>query len=76
MSVEEAMAWQAYMKKYGLLNIGTRLEYGFALIATQINRALGGNKEMADFMPHYKPEPASIEEVFAMLNASSKAKKD
>jgi len=75
MSLHEAMAWQAYMRKYGLLNIGPRLEQGFAMLAAQINRALGGKAKVTDFMPHFQPAPARIEEVFAMMQAATRNKK-
>lgn len=57
MSYSEALSWFSYIRKRGSLNIGTRLEAGFALLASiQIN-ANGGLKSgkqvsMQDFMPH------------------------
>jgi hypothetical protein len=66
-SHEEALKWSAYREKRGTLNLGLRLEAGFALIAWTINRALGGKAEMQDFMPHFDPPEASIEDVMSLL---------
>lgn len=54
LTYEEFLMWCAYIKKHGSLHVGRRLEYGFGMVAMLINRACGGNKEMADFMPHYE----------------------
>lgn len=68
MSYQEAMSWAAYIRKRGSLNWGMRLEAGFALIATQINRALGGKAEPADFMAHSdEPEGASLDDVAKLM---------
>lgn len=76
MSYEEFMAWRAYIYKRGSLNIGLRVERGFALISTVVNRAAGGKAEMEDFMPHAdKPkEEASLVSVFSLLQAKAKEK--
>jgi hypothetical protein len=66
-SHEEALRWSAYREKRGTLNLGLRLEAGFALIAWTINRALGGKAEMLEFMPHFDPPEASIEDVMSLL---------
>jgi hypothetical protein len=67
-SHEEALKWSAYREKRGTLNLGLRLEAGFALIATTINRALGGKAEMQDFMPHFdQHQEASLEDVMSLL---------
>lgn len=62
MTYAEAYSWYLYIRKHGSLNIGSRLEYGFALIAKQINRALGGKAEITDFMPHFEPVAPSLDE--------------
>ena len=64
---EEALAWSAYMQKRGSLNVGMRLEYGFALLAAMINNALGGKATLRDFMPHAEPQQGSIEDVMSLL---------
>lgn len=79
MTFSEAMAWQAYRKEYGSFHLGMRLEFGFALLAHIVNRALGGDKSVADFMPHAKrasapddAEPADIQTFFTALKAKVK----
>ena len=63
----EALKWQAYIEKRGTLDLGLRLEAGFAMLAWQINRALGGKAEMNDFMPHFDEPEASLSDVMNML---------
>ena len=67
LSFDEARAWSAYMERRGSLHVGMRLEYGFALLATIVNRALGGKANLRDFMPH-ADQPNTIEEVMKMLS--------
>lgn len=54
--------WETYIKKRGSLNVGMRLEQGFALVAFQINRANGGKAELKDFMPHFDEREVSLDE--------------
>lgn len=61
MSVDEAYSWVEYIRKRGTINVSRKLEWGFALIAMQINRALGGTNEMSDYMPHYEEEEITLE---------------
>lgn len=49
------MTWQRYINKRGSLNVGRRLEAGFALLAFMQNRLAGGKAKMEDFMPHEAP---------------------
>ncbi|EWS53024.1 hypothetical protein [Methylibium sp. T29] len=67
MSYQEAMAWAEYIRRRGSLNWGMRLESGFALLATQINRALGGKAEFEDFMMHKDVVEADISDVAKLL---------
>jgi hypothetical protein len=67
LTYEEALAWSAYMRKRGSLNVGMRLEHGFALLAAMINNALGGRAELRDFMPHAEPKQGTIEDVMTLL---------
>lgn len=55
LSHSEMLAWRDYIARRGSLNIGRRLEAGFALVATVINRVKGGKAKMADFMPYENP---------------------
>lgn len=73
------MQWARYLRKTGTINLGKRLERGFALIATTFINANGGKAEMADFMPHLPKHieveddtPLGIHEAFGMLKALAK----
>jgi hypothetical protein len=58
MPYAEAVQWVEYMRKRGSLNVGMRVEAAVAVLSTQVNRALGGKAEFADFAPHWdQPEP-------------------
>jgi hypothetical protein len=58
MPYAEAVQWVEYMRKRGSLNVGQRVEAAIAVLSTQVNRALGGKAEFADFAPHWdQPEP-------------------
>jgi hypothetical protein len=72
MSYAEALDWQSYIERRGTLNVGMRLEAGFALIAMVINRALGGSATVKDFMPHYEEPEATIGDVMSILAGSKK----
>lgn len=76
MSYAEAQMWMDYMSRKGPLDLGERMEWGFALIATMINRALKGKAEIQDFMPFSKPKSqgASPEQVFSMLKGMARPK--
>lgn len=76
MTYDEFMSWRAYIAKRGSLNIGSRVERGFALVATIVSRAVGGKAKMEDFMPHAdKPkEESSLLSVFSMLRTKAKEK--
>jgi len=67
MSFAEAQAWVGYIEKYGPLHLGMRLEYGFALIATVINHAMGGKASIEDYMPHRKQQSGTLEDVMKIL---------
>jgi DNA-binding transcriptional regulator LsrR (DeoR family) len=56
----EFSQWVAFINQFGSINPNRRMELGFAMIAQQINNALGGQKTMADFMPHHKPEHSAL----------------
>lgn len=75
MSYAEYIAWAAYARKNGGLNLGLRLEDGFALIASVLSQ-LNGKR----FGPeHFKPKRTVGEEdqqpdimaVFNMLRAKA-----
>lgn len=68
LSHAEALDWADYVERRGTLNLGLRLEAGFALIAWTINRALGGKAEMHDFMPHFDEPEADLSDVMKILS--------
>jgi hypothetical protein len=72
LSHEETLKWQAYMEKRGPLDLGLRMEMGFALIAWMINRALGGKAEIEDFTPHVERAQASLSDVMNILSGKQK----
>ena len=72
MSYAEYRAWTAYMQKRGSLNVGLRLEAGFAVVSTQINHALGGKAEVSDFAPHLDQRVASVDDIAKMFGARRK----
>ena len=70
MTYAEALDWMAYIRKRGSLNAGLRLDAAVAVLATQINRALGGKAEFHDFLPyHDPPEAASIDDIAKIFGA-------
>lgn len=68
LSYAEALSWNAYFKKRGGGNLGLRMESGFALVATAINRSVGGKAKFDDFAPHLKDEEETgLMDIFAKL---------
>lgn len=68
MTYSEALLWSAYLKKRGTVHFGMRLENATALLATQMNRALGGKAEMQDFMPHADEKVADLADVMKLVS--------
>jgi hypothetical protein len=69
MTHAEAMQWFKYIEKRGSLNVGLRVEAAVAILSTQVNRALGGKAEFADFAPHWdQPEP-QLDDVAKLFGA-------
>jgi hypothetical protein len=58
-----------YIRKRGSLNVGLRIEAAVAVLATQLNRALGGKAEMTDFMPHWDAPEVGIDDLAKMFGA-------
>lgn len=63
----EFLDWLTYRRMRGSLNMGNRMESGFALIASLISRACGGNANQIDFMPHAEPPDAKLTDVMGIL---------
>ncbi len=77
MSQSEAVAWSRYIRRYGSLNTGTRIEQSIALLCVALLRSQGVEADIKNFMPHTeKPEPktADIASVFNMFRAIQKQK--
>jgi hypothetical protein len=68
MQYTEFLDWLTYRRMRGPLSMTNRMESGFALIASLISRACGGNATPADFMPHVEPPDASLAEVMGILS--------
>ena len=69
MTYSEALMWSDFIKKRGSLNVGMRLENGFALLAMMISRALGGKANMEDFMPHADQKVADLADVMKLVRS-------
>ena len=69
MSYKEARQWFEYIRKRGSLNVGLRVEAAVALLATQINHALGGDVQMQEYMPHWDQPEASIDDIAKLFGA-------
>lgn len=51
LSYNEALSWMAYVEQNGSLNLGLKIERGFALLATILNNLHGGKATFDDFLP-------------------------
>ncbi|WP_338136973.1 phage tail assembly protein T [Pseudomonas lactis] len=51
LTYNEALSWMAYVEQNGSLNLGLKLEKGFALLATILNNVHGGKASFEDFLP-------------------------
>ncbi len=74
MTHDEWLSWLAYLRKYGSLNDGMRVDLAIARLCTLVSRAIGGKGEMKDFMPVYEEqdenqEAPTMEHLAAMLGA-------
>lgn len=69
---EEVRAWHEYIRKRGTLNVGTRIEQGFAMLAQTIWAVNGKAKKIEDFMPQREQPEATLEGIFGMLKAKAK----
>lgn len=69
LTVDEAEDWVAYANKRGTLNLGLRMEAGFALVAWMLARGFKLTKEdhkpytMQDFMWHLRDKQDGDEEL-------------
>jgi hypothetical protein len=68
----EFMDWVTYRRMRGSFHAGSRLESGFALIASLISRACGGSATQSDFMPHAEPRDATVADVVGILSGKQR----
>lgn len=73
---DEFVGWCSYMRKRGTVDLGARMDAGFAMLAHVICAVNGRKTKVSDFMPKRQEEQqeVSIESVFGMLKAKSKEK--
>lgn len=73
MTYAELMAWVAYRNRRGPMNPTLRIDAALARISMQINRALGGRAELADFMPWSQDEEeADVSDVMNFLTGGKR----
>lgn len=62
-----------YARKTGSLNLGLRIEHGFAMLATLLNNVHGGKATFDDFLPNREPRPepkqATPQDLLALLQS-------
>lgn len=78
LSHAEFVSWCAYIQKRGPLDIGSRIEHGFAMLAYVTTASMGGKKKFEDFLPKRDQEeqkPASIDDVFSLIKDRAKGVK-
>lgn len=63
----------AYIRQTGPLNLGLRIERGFAMLATVLSSIHGGKAELEAFLPdrgfHEEPAEATPEDVLRLLQS-------
>lgn len=70
MTYAEFRDWLRFREKVGPLNHLQRLDYATALLASVVNRSMGGRAEITDFLPDYDQTPASPEDVFRLFTGA------
>lgn len=66
-SDHEFAMWCAYIRKRGTLNLGTRLELGFALQAMVTRTSAGHRAKIEDFLPK-REQPSLTDDMQGLLN--------
>jgi hypothetical protein len=71
-----------FIRRNGSLNIGHRLEQGFALVSMVTNRVNGGKAEISDFLPDRSAnddsaegEEGTVQDVMSLLAGLAKPSK-
>lgn len=65
-SDHEFANWCAYIRKRGTLNLGTRVEMGFALLAMVTRNSAGGKSKIEDFLPK-REEGGPMDDMHGLL---------
>lgn len=73
LSYNEALSWMAYVEQNGSLNLGLKIERGFALLATILNNLHGGKATFDDFLPQrgevVEAAETTAQDLFRMLQS-------
>jgi hypothetical protein len=79
MSAAEFSRWIAYRNAYGPMDDRRVYDRPSAMLAMVVNRAIGGDAKLSDFLPYGKPEKdsdgatvANINEMAAVFGALKK----
>lgn len=70
-----------FIQRNGSVNLGRRMEQGFALVSMVTNRANGGKAELSDFLPDRSSkdeeggEEGSVQDVMGLLTGLALPKK-
>ena len=73
LTYNEALSWMAYLEQSGTVNLGLRMERGFALLATILNNVHGGKATFDDFLPQrgevVEVAETSAQDLFRLLQS-------
>lgn len=72
MTHEESLLWAQYISKRGSLNLGRRMDRGFAMLSKWLLTVNGHKATIDDFLPkseHAKEEAAKAEDVLHLFKA-------
>ncbi|WP_440061658.1 phage tail assembly protein T [Pseudomonas syringae] len=63
LSYTEALDWMDFEQSNGSLDVGERLDHGFALASMMVNWSAGGKAKYSDFLPkHGQAEEEQVED--------------
>lgn len=69
LTAEEFIAWAEYRKAYGTLNASAKLDYTTAFTLYAINRFMGGESNLEDFLPERLKPEATMDDLISMMKA-------
>lgn len=71
MSFDEARSWEAYMRKRGSINLGPKMELGFASLMALVMNRTGSRATASDYLPKREEEDdegdATLDDVMKAL---------